>query len=52
MKIMRCLNNLGMLALSFGIGVAVSLLFPDKFIAILVSFIVIFLSYTVINCYK
>ncbi|MBO6126928.1 MAG: hypothetical protein J6P21_02890 [Clostridia bacterium] len=47
---MRCFNNPGVLALAFGLGVIIPLIFPDKFIAILISCVVILLAYVMINC--
>ncbi len=48
---MRCFNNQpGALALAFGIGLVISLIFPDKFIAILISCVVILLAYIMLNC--
>jgi len=50
---MRCPNqHPGALALAFSIGIIIPLIFPDKFIAILISLIVIFLAYILINCCK
>ena len=48
---MRCPNhNPGVLALVFSVGIIIPLIFSDKFIAILISVIVIILAYIIINC--
>lgn len=48
---MKCPNcNIGTLSLSFGLGLITSMILPDKFIAIIISLIVILLSYVFIKC--
>ena len=50
MRCPRC--NIGPITLSFGLGLIVSLIFPDKFIAIIISLLVVILSYIILKCYR
>ncbi len=48
MKCPKC--NIGALSLSFGLGLVISMILPDRFVAILISMIVVLLSYVFIKC--
>lgn len=48
---MRCSNNQpGALALAFGAGIMIPIIFPDRILIIFIALVVIILAYIMINC--
>ena len=48
---MRCSNNQpGALALAFGAGIIIPIIFPDRVLIIFIALVVIILAYIMINC--
>ncbi|MDR1241149.1 MAG: hypothetical protein LBK29_04790 [Oscillospiraceae bacterium] len=47
---MRCYRQQGLVSLAFGAGLIISFLFPEKFIAILISIVVLILAFLLMKC--